>query len=178
LLPFVGHLKMLLGYIDARPFLYLGGVPLALVVAWIIARTARRRFATPGFLVSTLAIYTSLFVFIFAGPFVGRESTETFDMTWKIAETPSDGQREAEVILTFVKHPSYGVGEYSDELAGYLQENNETVVPVSFRVTRDFGHVRGFHVTKVGNLTKWKSTYGYYSSCGDGSESPWQNRTN
>ena len=164
---------MILAYIDTRPFLYLGGIPIAMFVAWIIAHAARRRFASPGFLISTFAIYTVLFLFIFAGPFVGRESIETFDMTWTVAETPSQGQEEAEVILTFVKHPNCSVGEFSDELAGYLREKNETVVPVSFGVTRDFGRVRGFHMTKVADLTKWKSAYGYYSSSGSGTDSPW-----
>jgi len=164
---------MLLAYIDTRPFLYLGVIPIAMILAWIIAQTVRRRFASPGFLISTVAILTVLFLFIFAGPFVGRESIETFEMTWLVAETPSQGQKEAEVIFTFVEHPNFSVGEFSDELAGYLREKHETVVPVSFCVTRDFGRVRGFHMTKVAEQTRWKSAYGYYSSSGSGNDSPW-----
>ena len=164
---------MLLAYIDTRPFLYLVGVPIALLVGWFVAQAFRQRFASPGFLSSTFAIYTVLFLFIFAGPFVGRKSIETFDMTWTIAETPSQGQKEAEVIFTFVEHPNYTVGEFSDELANYLREKDEKVVPVSFDITRDFGRVRGFHMTQVANLTHWKSSYGYYSSSGSGNDSPW-----
>lgn len=164
---------MILAYVETRPFLFIGGVPIALLIAWIVAQAAGRRFASPRFLVSTCAIYTALFVFVFAGPFVGRESNETFDMNWRVAETPSQGQNEAEVILIFVEHPNYSVGEFSNELAGYLQKKDESVVPVTFGVTRDFGRVRGFHLVKVGDLTGWKSAYGYYSSSGSGNDSPW-----
>ena len=94
-------------------------------------------------------------------------------MTWTVAETPSQGQKQAEVIFTFVEHPNYSVGEFSDELAAYRREKDETVVPVCFGVTRDFGRVRGFRMTKIADLTNWQSAYGYYSSSGSGNDSPW-----
>jgi hypothetical protein len=81
---------MLLAYIDTRPFLFLGGAPIVLVL-----------------------------------------------MTWVIAKTPSQGQQEADVIFTFVEHPKCRVGQFSNELAAILREQNEPVVPVSFEVTRD-----------------------------------------
>ena len=95
-----------------------------------------------GFLLSTFAIFTILVLFIFPGRFVGRDSIATFDMTWKVDETPSLGQIEVEVIFTFVERPNRRVGDFSDELAGYLGERYETVVQVSFVVSRDFGRVR------------------------------------
>jgi len=164
---------MLLAYVDTRPFLFIGGIPIALLIGWIVARAAGRRFTKPGFVISTFAIYIVLFVFVFAGPFVGRESNETFDMTWVIADSPSQGQKQAEVIFKFVEHPKYRVGEFSDEMAAYLRKKQDAVVPVTFAVTRDFGRVRGFHMIKVGELNSLKSGYGYYSSSGSGNESPW-----
>ena len=121
----------------------------------------------------TLAGYAALFVILAAGPFVGRESIESFEMTWRIAETPSRSQAQAEVVLTFVDYPGHGVGEFSDRLAVHLQALDRAKIRATFRVTRDYGRVRSYQMTSVAGLTEWGSMNSYGFSNGDSAASPW-----
>jgi hypothetical protein len=164
---------MFLAYIDLSPLVYLAGLPVAWLAGWGVARLLGRRSTRLGYLVTTWAIYSGLFLFFFAGPFVGRESQVSFDMRWTIAETPSMGQTQAEVILTFVDYPNHRVGEFSDRLAKYLQQQPDKVVPVTFAVVRDYGRMRGFRMVRIGDLSDWDSAFGYSASTGDGQRTPW-----
>jgi hypothetical protein len=105
---------------------------------------------------------------------VDQKEIREYEMTWSIAQTPSTkGMKEAEVVLRFVEFPQYAVGEYSDELAAHLQKNAEGTVTAKFRVTYDYGKVRGYSVREIAGLSGWKSEWGYGSVSGSPEDSPW-----
>ena len=165
-----------LAYIDVRPFLFVGGLPLfigiVLLVCWLIGLKWQKGKVA---LISSL-IFTALFTLFLTGfgPFVDQKETREYRMTWSIAQTPSTrGMKEAEVILRFVEHPQYAVGQFSDELAAHLKEKGEDTITAKFRVTYDYGKVRGYSVREIAGLSGWKSEWGYGSVSGSTEDSPW-----
>src|SRR5437773_821536 len=76
----------------------------------------------------------------------------TYNMTWKVTaiETPRppDGTRHIE--LRFEQFPHSYIGFSSNDLGTYL-ESSARSVPVEFEITSDFGCMRGFRITKIGN---------------------------
>ena len=94
-------------------------------------------------------------------------------MTWAVAPTPSNGMKEAEVILKFVDFPQYSVGSYSDELAAFLRVGGKEEITAKFSVTSDYGKVRGYNLEEIDGLHGWKSEWGYGSVSGSPESSPW-----
>lgn len=165
-----------LAYIDVRPFLFVGGLPLfigiVLLAVWLLGLKWKKRKVS---LISSL-VFTGLFTLFLTGfgPFVDQKETREYEMTWSIAQTPSTrGMKEAEVVFRFVEFPQHSIGEYSDELAAYLQKNAEETVTAKFRVTYDYGKVRGYSVLEIAGLSGWKSEWGYGSVSGSPEDSPW-----
>ncbi len=164
-----------LAYIDVRPFIFIGGLPLfigiVLLVGWLIGLKWKKGKVS---LISFL-IFTGLFT-LFAtsyGPFVDNKEMREYEMTWSIKTTPSRGMKESEIILRFVEFPHYVVGEYSDELATHLRENAGDKITARIRVTSDYGNVRGYSVREIAGLSGWKSEWGYASVSGFPEKSPW-----
>jgi hypothetical protein len=165
-----------LAYIDVRPFIFVGGLPLfigiVLLAVWLLGLKWKKGKVS---LISSL-VFTGLFTLFLTGigPFVDQKEIREYEMTWSIAQTPSTkGMKEAEVVLRFVEFPQYAVGEYSDELAAHLQKNAEGTVTAKFRVTYDYGKVRGYSVREIAGLSGWKSEWGYGSVSGSPEDSPW-----
>ena len=165
----------LLAYIDVRPFLFIGGlllfIGLFLLVCWL-AKTGFKKWKVALF---SALIFTALFTFLLTGvgPFVDQKETREYWMTWEIQQTPSNGMKESEVVLSFVDFPGYYIGEYSDELVAHLREKGNRNVKVVFEVTSDCGQVRGFHETEIAGLREWKSVWGYAGTSGSPKKSPW-----
>jgi len=84
--------------------------------------------------------------------FVGVESTVTHEMRWTYGrEKNARGQRE--IFLIYKEHPYYYERFFSEELARYLESLGRETVPVTFKVTSDFGKVRGYSIREVGQWT-------------------------
>lgn len=166
---------MILAYIDIRPFLYIGGLPVFVGLALFVYWLAKKKFKTRNVILFSALLFTALFTIFLTGigPFVDRKQTREFLMTWEIRPGPSNGMKETEVVLRFVDYPNEHIGEYSDELAAYLRDKGEPTVKVVFEVTSDYGKVRGFHAMEIAGLRQWKSEWGYAGSAGDSGESPW-----
>lgn len=167
---------MLLAYFDARPFLYLAGVPVALLLAWLawaLLGLRLRRGGLLAWLLSGFVAYTLLFALLLAGPFVGRESLETFEMTWSVAQAAPAVSAPDEVTLTFVAHPDHQLIQRSDPLAEHLALGGREVVSATFRVTRDYGRMRGFRMVEVDGLRDFASSGSTYRIQGGGEDGPW-----
>ena len=164
-----------LAYIDVRPFLFVGGLPLfigiVLFAVWLLGLKWKKGKVS---LISSL-VFTGLFTLLLTGfgPFVDQKEIKEFEMTWAVASTPSNGMKEAEVILKFVDFPQYSVGSYSDELAALLREEGKEKVRAKFRVSSNYGKVRGYNLEEVDGLRGWKSEWGYGSVSGSPESSPW-----
>ena len=164
---------MTLAYFDLRPFLFVIGLPvvilLAILVCWIVkARIAKWRVA-----LFTTATFAGLFGFFLYGPFIGQTETREHIMTWAIEPTPSNRINETKVILYFVEFPDYFIGGYSDEIAAHLRKNGENKVNVIFEITSDYGNVRGYSATEIAGLKSWRWINGFGGSSGSPERSPW-----
>jgi predicted PurR-regulated permease PerM len=164
-----------LAYIDVRPFLFLAGLPifilLTLLVCWLVRAKVNKGKAA---LISSL-VFSGLFAFFLTGfgPFVNQTEIREYVMTWEIKPPPSDGTKGSEVVLSFVDFPGHYIGQYSDELAEHLRANGKEQVKVVFDVTSDYGRVRGLSETEIAGLTSWHSNGGYAGTRGTPSKSPW-----
>ena len=69
--------------------------------------------------------------------------------------------KESEIELRFVDYPQGSIGIFSNELFNYLRAYRKKYVNVEFEVTSDFGCIRGFHETRIGDIKGWKSPWGY-----------------
>ncbi len=150
-----------------------GAIPLAFGI-W--ARKGWERPTIAGKIKKHIAILTILYFF---GTYtawtssVGVEETVVHEMTWEYGETLKDRPDCKHIVLRFVKWPNHHVGIYSKDLGVYLESLKSNRVPVTFRVTRDWGDVRGYNQTKIGELTSWNSEGGYGGREGDYHPSPW-----
>jgi predicted PurR-regulated permease PerM len=165
----------LLAYIDVRPFLFIGGLPLFVGLSLLVCWLAKAKFKTSNVVLSSVLLFTLLFAFLLTGvgPFINQKEIREYMMTWEIKPHPSNGMKESEVVLTFVDFPDHYIGEYSDQLATHLRDKGDQPVKVIFGVTSDYGKVRAFHETEIAGLRKWKSEWGYVGSSGSPGKSPW-----
>jgi hypothetical protein len=150
----------MLAFFDVRPWLLLGGVPLAALLAVLLAAVLRWRWPKARVAAAAAAGTAALLVFLLYGPFVGRTEDQVRRVTWRV-EHGREGFAQAEVILSFVDEPGRVVGEFSDELAAHLARRAEAEVTIVLEVTRDYGQERGFRLKEVAGLRRWPSEWGY-----------------
>jgi hypothetical protein len=165
----------LLAYIDIRPFFFIGGLPLFVGLSLLVCRAAKTKLKKAKVAFLSAILFTGFFTLFLTGfgPFVDQKETRDYLMTWEIRPNPSNGMKESEIVLRFVDFPGHFIGNHSDELASHLRESGQQPVKVVFKVTSDYGRVRGFHATEIAGLREWKSEWGYSGSSGVLSKSPW-----
>lgn len=165
----------LIAYIDVRPFLFIGGLPLFIGLSLLVCWLANTRFKKGNVTLFSALLFTVLFTLFLTGvgPFIDQEEVREYMMSWETKPSSSNGMKESEVVLTFVDFPGHYIGEYSDELAAHLRDKGKQPVKVVFEVASDYGRVRGFHATEIGGLRGWKSEWGYAGSSGSPTKSPW-----
>ena len=166
---------MPLAYVDVRPLVSLGGLPVFLLLFVGVWQGCR----LPGgwgraSLVGTAA-WASLFALFFTelGPFVGQRRAVQHRMAWEVR--PSSEGAEPVVELTFVEDPSQLIAFVSEEIAGHLERRGEAEVEVRFEVTSDYGRVRGYHATSIAGLQGWAHGNAAGGTRGVGTSwSPWK----
>lgn len=167
-----------LGYIDARPFLFIGGLPFFIGLALLICRLAKTKFKRAHVVLLSSLLFTGLFTLLLTGigPFMDQEETREYMMTWEIKPSASNGTKQSEVVLSFVDFPGHYIGQYSNELAAHLRDKGEQPVKVAFEVTSDYGKVRGYRETEIAGLREWggAKNKGYGGSRGSPRRSPWE----
>ena len=115
---------------------------------WLFPEEASRGVK---FAVQVLALIVSVTVLASAF-FVGVERTVTHEMRWTYGrEKNARGQRE--IFLIYKDFPYYYERFFSEDLARYLESLGGDTVPVTFKVTSDFGKVRGYSIREVGHWT-------------------------
>lgn len=166
---------MLLSYIDLRPLLFAGGLPVFVLLAVLISRLVRVK--THSAWVATLAglAFTVMFIFFLTeyGPFLGIRQTRLVQMHWEIKPGLQEGFKEPEVVLHFQDYPGCYVGEHSRELAEHLRAGSAALIQVEMEITYDYGKPRGFRMTQIDGLRGWKSEWGYSASSGSPERVPW-----
>ena len=162
-------------YIDVRPILFIPGLILFVVVVFLGRRFTASKGGNGRLLLLSSMFYIGAFIFFLTeyGSFIGNVQTQTYRMTWKTEPPTPETNDEAEVILTFVEFPGHSFGEQLSELAQHLESSGKTIVNVEIEETRDYGRIRGYHLTKVDGLSHWKSLGGFARSTGTRRPSPW-----
>ena len=175
-----GTEMIILSYIDVRPYLFLAGLPIFVLLVILVCRLAgvKLRKIWVGGIASL--IFTGLFVFLLTGfgPFVAQEEIREYRMTWAIQPPPTGSKiTQSKVVLTFVEFPAHFIYHYSDDLAQHLRTGGKEEVEVTFEVTSDYGKVRGFSEVEIAGLKGWKHDpegFGGGGVTGNGSApSPW-----
>jgi hypothetical protein len=149
--------------------LVIRGAGLAVLATRARWRAARCRPLSIGTVLATYAGITWLAWEVL----VDQKAERVVPMRWETRGSTND-YGATEVVLHFVDFPGHLVGDYSDDLAAYLAARQENPVEVTFEVTRDLGWcTRSHRLARVGDLTSWRSAWGYSGSRGDG-PSPWR----
>ena len=164
---------MILAYIDLRPFLFVIGLPVVILLALLGCWIAKARIVKWKAVLFSTATFAALFGFFLYGPFIGQTETRKHIMTWEIEPTRTNGINESKVILSFVEFPSYFIGGYSDEIATHLEKNGEEKVNVIFEITSEYGKVRGYRETEIAGLKSWRWIGGFGGSSVSPERSPW-----
>lgn len=166
---------MCLAYFDLRPVLYLGGLPVCVGLAVLVARIVRLKMATGWVVAMASLLFTASFVFFLTelGPFIGQKVTRDFQMRWEIKPAQTNGLKEPEVVLHFQDYPGHYLGEHSRELAEHLRGQQEKLVQGRLVITTDYGKTRGIHLSEIAGLSGWKSEWGYSAVSGSPSRAPW-----
>jgi len=164
---------MHLAYIDVRPFLYLGGLALVLLLGLLFSAVVMKGARKGRVAVAATAVWTVLFtLFLTAyGPFVGQEAVIEHRLTWTVE--PEDPGGVAVVELSFIDHPGHHLWEQSEELLAHLEALGEPTVLGRFRVTRDYGRVRAYDLIEVAGLRGWASKGAAGGTRGQPASSPW-----
>lgn len=163
-------LDLAIFYFKLGWFLYLvwaAGAALALFISWPEIRSLRPSIVT---LILTLVAYAAISMALWQRLF-DQKSSAVFAMTWQDKGTDNDFG-EPEIVFEFEDFPGHHIGIYSADVRDYLQEAGQRTVPVTFRVTRDLGCLRGFSERRIGDLSTWRSAFGYAGGAND-PPSPW-----
>ena len=166
---------VILAYIEIRPFLFLGGLPVFVLLAILVCRLARAKVSKGKAAVISSLVFTGLFIFFLSGygPFVDQQEIREYRMTWEIKPPPSGKASQSEVVLSYVDFPGNSISQYSDDLAQHLRGIGKEQVAVVFEVTSDYGKVRGYNAVEIAGLKTWRSEGSGGGSNGDPKNSPW-----
>lgn len=141
----------------------------------VVFTSAEWKLAKRSSLFAGLTAFAYLFITIGSlNLLTNRKQFRTFTMNWTDKGRKND-LKESEVVLRFVDYPQFFIGIYSNELAEYLKKRGQERISTEFVVTSDFGCMRGFHETKIEDLSTWRSLRGYSGVQGNARDydSPW-----
>ncbi|MDB4737857.1 hypothetical protein OAF75_03365 [Verrucomicrobiales bacterium] len=171
---------MILAWIDTRPFLFVLGIPIVILLTFlgcaIVKSRVRRWKASAG----TLILYVLLFAFFLYGPFIGQTKTREYMMSWEIKPPHLHGEanqgtqiKVPEVIFSFIEFPEHFIGYHSIELADHLKTNGKDEVKALIEITSDYGKVRGYSVLEIVGAKSWPNEGIFGGSSGSPQRSPW-----
>lgn len=171
---------MIFAYIDTRPFLFVLGIPIVILLTFlgcaIVKSRVRRWKASAG----TLILYVLLFAFFLYGPFIGQTKTREYMMSWEIKPPHLHGEanqgtqiKVPEVIFSFIEFPEHFIGYHSIELADHLKTNGKDEVKALIEITSDYGKVRGYSVLEIVGAKSWPNEGIFGGSSGSPQRSPW-----
>ena len=176
LISFAFFLHLLVFYLRLGWFLIIIWAVGIVVAVWITQSERKNQDQKTILLLLTIVIYflslAATYKFL-----LDQKSYRTFSMTWT-DKGVNNQFKESEIDLEFVDFPGHHQGVYSNEVSNYLYHTSTKTVPVIFEVTSDFGCLRGFNEIQIGELTHWKSIWGYSSYNevkGLSRVSPWSN---
>jgi hypothetical protein len=157
------------------------GLPVFVVLAIVAVRSTwwgwrvrTRPLTFTEIVAGACLLYAGLFAMFLTGlgPFVNQTEVRTYDMHWTIGR-----QADGDVVtLTFVEFPNHFISRRSPTLIHHLQQQGDNPVPVEFRITRDYGSMRGYSEQRIAGLdvnTLPDRGFGSGGRTGSDGPSPW-----
>jgi hypothetical protein len=160
---------------DIRPILFILVFPLAALIAAGLKMFYPARSFKKTLLV-VVPTLIGLYAFLLHGPFIDVRECRSYEMTWELGEAAKEWPLETHVILRFVRYPDHFQGFYSAELADHLRRRGEKTLVVEFETRSDYGKVRGYHETRIGDFKSTRAPAFSYGGSRGGHEgaSPWK----
>ena len=165
---------MIVAYIDARPLFFVLGIPIVILLTFLIRALIKSRVRTAKPFIVTLSLYVMLFAFFLYGPFIGQTRTREYKMSWEIM--PADEESETKVprvIFSFIEFPEHFIGYDSSELAEYLRRSGKEEVNALIEITSDYGMVRGYSVLEIAGAKSWPNEWSFGGTNGSPQRGPW-----
>ena len=134
---------MIFAWIDPRPFLFIGLLPLVALAAWLSARYVFKGSSRLLCYLSTSMAYIAIYQFVLYGPFVDQKI---------VVSTPAKAVFSADLKperVAFIFPESFGFqGILSDDsdVIKYIRSSGKKDVTVSVQLTYDFGKPRGMNL--------------------------------
>jgi len=165
---------MILAWIDIRPFLFVLGIPVIILLTFLGCALVKSKVRKLKVSIITLILYVLLFGFFFYGPFIGQTRTREYMMSWKIKSANEGVEKKVpEVIFSFIEFPEYFIGYHSRELADHLKKNSKEEIKALIEITSDYGKVRGYSVLEIAGAKSWPNEGSFGGGSGSPQRSPW-----
>ena len=131
---------MLLAWIDPRPFIGIGLIPISVLTGFLLWRFLFRRSSWVLCQIAVFSAIVALYQFVLFGPFVDQKWIVPVEAV--VTFRPDLGPHA--VAFTFPDKIEFGDLISRDlEVANHLKEKRSDKATVSVELTHDFGQVRG-----------------------------------
>jgi len=134
---------MPLAYIDIRPWILLGAIPLLLIAAWLYTRVVRTRAGYVTIAVLWVVAFLAAYQFVFYGPFIDQKRVVHAPATFSIR----DETYPPAVELAFKNLPFPGLRTTDADVLAHVRTLPNREVDVAVELIYDFGKVRGMNLT-------------------------------
>ena len=153
----------LLAWVETRPFFALINALIVVIIG--VVAIAATRSVRRSLVVVLIAVIVSACWWGIQIINTNVEETIAIAMRWEI--DPEHNRhpyvKQKHIQFYFPRNLNHYVGMYSDQVASYLETLPSDTVHVRFEVTKSFGRITAFSLTRIGTLTGWdeEMSYGY-----------------
>ena len=131
---------MLVAWIDPRPFIGIGLIPISVLTGFLLWRFLFRRSSWVLCQIAAFSAILALYQFVLFGPFIDQKRVVPVEA--EVTFRPDLGPNA--VAFTFPDDFGFGGLISRDiDVANHLKEKRSDKATVSVELTYDFGHVRG-----------------------------------
>jgi hypothetical protein len=134
---------MTLAYIDLRPWIMLGVIPLLFLAAWLWRRLFRSQVGYWTLFSLFLFGFLTLAQFILYGPFIGQSRMVETPATWRVNENVSEPVAE----FHFTQLPFQSLATHDRDVIAHLKNVKSGTVTMAVELTYDFGKVSSMDLT-------------------------------
>jgi hypothetical protein len=132
----------MLAYIDPRPWILIGAIPVLVLAAWMIRRFFVSKMGYGHLFVLLLFGFLSAYQFLLYGPFIDQRRVITTPAKWSIRNDFSPPKVE----FKFTELPYQGLITSDRDVIAHVGALNADTVSIGVELTYDFGRNRGMNL--------------------------------